>query len=399
MKQSSSIESEQHQTRYSCDPVGRTSPVRQAFADNRESTAIQRQLMVAMANSPQAIMQRLISQRIHSSPRVLAQRKILSGISGESVQRVEEESLQGKFATKSPAQLKQQSFTKSNNTGLPDNLKSGIKSRSDISMNTSQQTMQLKALSTRSSAASNAKVMQFTVLTRSMWKIVNDTKIGSEEEYYSVGNFLKSKGYGDDVIKEILNRIVEKSKYNLDTDVFSGYSGKKKDVFDDSDEVGINVVDHGDLNEYDNPTAIDDYLKTNLGIVQMARKGNTVSGPKDYSTHNFGDFKKVAYTTDAKGSIDFTSPTQKGTWSNPVYGGSLVNLSTAGKTIDKKNRPQHFALGDYLYAKQFGKKASATTNLRKGKWTWHHLPTQYQMVLVDMTVHAKHGHNGGVYLW
>jgi len=85
MKQSSSIESEQHQTRYSYDPAGRTSPVRQAFADNRESTAIQRQLMVAMANSPQAIMQRLISQRIHSSPRVLVQRKMLSGISGESV--------------------------------------------------------------------------------------------------------------------------------------------------------------------------------------------------------------------------------------------------------------------------------------------------------------------------
>lgn len=373
MKRSLSVESERRQIRSSHDFVSNASPVRQAFVDNRESTAMQRQLMTAMANSPQADAQRLISHKIHNNPRMLAQRKVLSDISGESVQRIDEEPLQGKFVAESPA--------------------TGMLATAD------RQVAQSKQLPVRANAASTQKVTQLTVLTRSMWKIVNDTTINSEEEYNSVGNFLKSKGYGNDVIKEILNRIVQKSKNNLDVDVFSGFSGEKRDVFDDSDEIGINVVDHGDLNEYDDPTTIDNYLETKLGIVQMARKGNTVSGPKDYSTNNFGDFKKVAYTTDAKGSIDFTSPTQQGTWSNPVYGGSLVNLSNAGKTIDKKNRPQHFALGDYLFAKKFGKKASATTNLRKGKWTWHHLPTQYQMVLVDMTVHAKHGHNGGVYLW
>lgn len=246
---------------------------------------------------------------------------------------------------------------------------------------------------------SSSPVAQLVALTRSMWKIINETTINSQEERTSVEGFLKSKGYGSEVITEILNRIVVKTKSNSNDDVFSGYKGESKDVIDESDEIDMNAVDHGDLNEYDNPSQIDDYLKNDLGIVQMARKGNTISGPKDYSTNNFGDFKQVAYTTDGKGSIDFASPSQKATWSNPVYGGSLVDLSAAGKAIDKKNRPQHFALGDYLFAKQSGKKASHTTNLRKSKWTWHHLPTQYQMVLVDMTVHAKHGHNGGVYLW
>lgn len=246
---------------------------------------------------------------------------------------------------------------------------------------------------------SNSPVTQRVALTRSMWKIINETTINSKEERTSVEGFLKSKGYGYDVIQEILNRVETKTKSNSDDDVFNGYGGEKKDVIDESDEIEMNVVDHGDLNEYDNPSQIDDYLKNDLGIVQMARKGNTISGPKDYSTNNFGDFKQVAYTTDGKGSIDFAKPSQQATWSNPVYGGSLVDLSAAGKTIDKKNRPQHFALGDYLFANKSGKKASYTTDLRKGKWTWHHLPTQYQMVLVDMTVHAKHGHNGGVYLW
>ena len=78
----------------------------------------------------------------------------------------------------------------------------------------------------------------------------------------------------------------------------------------------------------------------------------------------------------------------------------ILDLSKANKVIDKKNRAQHFAIGDFLYSKNTGKtKASDTTNLRKGKWTWHHMPDPYKMVLVDMTVHAKHGHNGGVYLW
>jgi hypothetical protein len=101
--------------------------------------------MAAITNSPQAIAQRKISQLIHNSSRMLAQRKILSG---ELVQRVEEEEplqakfdtvqkveeeepLQGKFVTESPAQP---STAKSNNTGLPDNLKSGIEHLSGMSM-------------------------------------------------------------------------------------------------------------------------------------------------------------------------------------------------------------------------------------------------------------------------
>ncbi len=116
------------------------SPV-QVFADNRESAAIQRHLMATMANSPQAIAQRQISQQIHNSPRMLAQRKMLSG---ESVQRVEKEEERNllcynvsrkkscgrkKTVANSPAQLEQQSSAKPNNTGLPDNLKTGIANR------------------------------------------------------------------------------------------------------------------------------------------------------------------------------------------------------------------------------------------------------------------------------
>jgi len=61
--------------------------------------------------------------------------------------------------------------------------------------------------------------------------------------------------------------------------------------------------------------------------------------------------------------------------------GTSVSLATA-------SRPQHFAIADALYE-----------NEREATWTWHHLSEQYKMVLVDMRVHAKHGHNGGIHIW
>jgi hypothetical protein len=71
MKQSLSTEPGRQQTRDSHDSG--IMLVKHGVADNRKPTAAQRQLMVDMANSPQAIAQRLISQQIHSSPRMQAQ--------------------------------------------------------------------------------------------------------------------------------------------------------------------------------------------------------------------------------------------------------------------------------------------------------------------------------------
>ena len=61
MKQSLSNESERQQNNRSHLAASNTSLVSQAFVDNRESTAIQRRLMAKMANSPQVIAQRQLS--------------------------------------------------------------------------------------------------------------------------------------------------------------------------------------------------------------------------------------------------------------------------------------------------------------------------------------------------
>jgi hypothetical protein len=147
--------------------------------------------------------------------------------------------------------------------------------------------------------------------------------------------------------------------------------------------------------------------------MQFARNGNTITGPKSYKTKKFGQFTNVSYKTDSKGSIDFSKNFKVGrqrvTWKNPVVPGTQVKLNEGMKgaknrkfgflsngtkvNIPKASRSQHFSIGDRILKK---KKKNIK---RAGSYTWHHLTKEYEMVLVDMTVHAKHGHNGGVYLW
>jgi hypothetical protein len=154
-------------------------------------------------------------------------------------------------------------------------------------------------------------------------------------------------------------------------------------------------------------------------IIQRARTPNTYSYNTDYTGDSNGfEYKNVVYYLDGDGNIDFkknpstiinaynnaTGNKIKASsikWKYPVKDASEVQMSNdlkdkeqgimpSGKKVKLKtaSRPQHFAIADMLYP-----------NSRAGTWTWHHLTPHYKMVLVDMKVHAKHGHNGGVHIW
>lgn len=139
-------------------------------------------------------------------------------------------------------------------------------------------------------------------------------------------------------------------------------------------------------------------------IVMMKRTGNTDSYQEKYTTANFGEFKKVTYRRDGKGNITFSKTKSHKVWKDPIKPSTHVRLNKGMKNkkygimsggqkvkLATASRAQHFAIGD--------KVCSWAKNNRAGKWTWHHLSKEYEMVLVDMRVHAKHGHNGGVLLW
>jgi hypothetical protein len=143
-------------------------------------------------------------------------------------------------------------------------------------------------------------------------------------------------------------------------------------------------------------------------ILQLARKPNTVSGPKSYTSSNHGALANIAYKTDGVGNINFDTPYHKPT-GKPGFKANKANTTVelskgvkkagymampSGNIIKIKgaSRGQHFAVANRI--KGYGDGHSSPNN-----YTWHHLTTRYQMVLVDRMVHSKHGHNGGVKLW
>ncbi len=100
----------------------------QAVANNLSKQAsVDESIFIHMDNRPKAIAQRRMQEAINNSPRV-HQMKSCEAMAGNFIQRKNnpEELLQGKLE---PVQRKE------NNTGLPDNLKSGIENMSGYSMN------------------------------------------------------------------------------------------------------------------------------------------------------------------------------------------------------------------------------------------------------------------------
>lgn len=82
-----SIKSQPQQTRFTNVLSGKLPFSNEAVRDNRGTTVWQRQLVATIQNSQQAIAQRHTSQKMHSSPRMQAQRRIFSGISDQAIQR------------------------------------------------------------------------------------------------------------------------------------------------------------------------------------------------------------------------------------------------------------------------------------------------------------------------
>ena len=218
MKQSVPAGSEQVQARQSpsvADVVHAGES--KSFVDNRPEMIAQRQLMDAIRSSPRMIAQRKMVAVFRNSSRMVAQRteprymkspaphmhagteyELLQGKFGAiqrageekslqckfaTAQRVEEEEpLQGKFAAESPAQLEQQFVAKPNNTGLPDNLKSGIEHLSGISMDSvrvhynSSQPAQLNALAYAQATDIHVAPGQEQHLPHETWHVVQQAQ-------------------------------------------------------------------------------------------------------------------------------------------------------------------------------------------------------------------------------
>jgi hypothetical protein len=98
-----------------------------SLVDNRPAAVAQGKLAAMINSSPRMSQLRAQSDAMHGSPRMVARRQQMNGLFGETVQA------HGDHA--SPAELSPvRRKEKSNNTGLPHQLKSGIESLSGMSM-------------------------------------------------------------------------------------------------------------------------------------------------------------------------------------------------------------------------------------------------------------------------
>ena len=100
---------------------------KRVLAENPPEAVAQRKLAEMMNNGSRVLQQRALSDAIHNSPRMVAQRYEMSALFGRSVIP------QGDGAMPAEASLAQRE-EKTNNTGLPNQLKSGIESLSGMSM-------------------------------------------------------------------------------------------------------------------------------------------------------------------------------------------------------------------------------------------------------------------------
>jgi len=181
-----------------------------AMVNNSPQVLAQRRMMDSIRNSPRMAAQRKVADAIHNSPHIAAQRRQLDGIAGKTAQREEveeplqpkvaqreeaeelmqpkaiqhkeeEEPIQGKFEAASSAQLKEEAV-KPNNTGLPDNLKSGIESLSGISMDSvrvhynSSQPAQLNALAYAQGTDIHVAPGQEQHLPHEAWHVVQQAQ-------------------------------------------------------------------------------------------------------------------------------------------------------------------------------------------------------------------------------
>jgi hypothetical protein len=147
--------------------------------------------------------------------------------------------------------------------------------------------------------------------------------------------------------------------------------------------------------------------------IQMRRGPSPpASGPKSYTTDNYGNFSNITYWRNAKGNIEFDSPINRvagDNWTLPILANSDVNLkkgsNRAGYGILVVNPPPHPPLMTNLSKANRDRHNRIARRIRpdlaayERTYTWHHRSQEYIMHLVDFTVHQQHGHDGGFLFW
>ncbi len=353
-------------------------------------------------NRPQASAQRKLAAAVQQSPRLLTQRRQIESLAGV-------------------AQRHEAAPAKTNNTGLPDNLKSGIESLSGMSMDgvkvhyNSSQPAQLNALAYAQGSDIHVAPGQEQHLPHEAWHVVQQAQGRVKPTMQMKEGVPVNDDQGLEHEADVMGARALQQGSALHTGTGSANPVQKVDAehapkLREAYEQALADKGEGTLNQkYIQHLASKDYpfeddecerphdapAQLKRATIQFARAAYSISGPKSY-----GGLNNIVYQTDALGNIDFSHPSQYYI-GNPYPGGydpvdhaSLVDITGAVQNYGTNDRYQHFKDANQQKPNYGGVNGSSPGGL-----TWHHLTQKYYMHLVDRTVHSKHGHNGGVHIW
>lgn len=365
-----------------------------------------------------------------------------------TAQRVEdEELLQGKFDT---VQRQEQVAARPNNTGLPNQLKSGIESLSGMSMDhvkvhyNSSQPAQLNALAYAQGSDIHVAPVQEQHLPHEAWHVVQQAQgrvkptmqmkdgvpVNDDAGLETEADVMGAKALQlKQVSSESKNQIQLKSKVIQRIQDFD--FSKDENTLDENDEHSSGTPSRGSFpkkNWLTGTTESNYESKITPGTNRYNFYwsdflGESISGSNKpiqqmqetcqlrlINRRDGGGVHDYVYALGPNNNIDFSNNLGIG-GNNPVVGGTNVDLTTGclvanhGVTLSGMvvplspnaggTRARHFSIADRINP--------GAAAIRPGQYTWHHNDLPYTMELVDSNIHNPgYGgffHWGGMAFW
>jgi hypothetical protein len=396
-------------------------------------------------NRPEAVAQRKLQEMANNSPQV-SQLRAFQDMANNSSQVKQAAQLQAMVDNYS-AQQSQPIQKKENNTGLPDNLKTGMENLSGMSLDdvkvyrNSDKPAQLQAHAYAQGTDIHLGPRQEKHLPHEAWHVVqqkqgrvkptmqlkgkvnvNDNADLEKEadvmgakamQSFDVTLQKKSIVWGNSTINQPIQRIeipdVDYSHQDL-----TSYIQQKKVDFGIGDVSNLNIARYvsdwlenavdSDRRVNPNPNTAAATITTSLRA-ELGHGGGGWHVPRNQDVEHTVNGVTYEFHNDGNGCLDFMAPLNGrpacpdagGNWDfvihDPTNGNQLINT---GQPLNSGSRAQHFREANII---REGIDPPANGGSSPAGYTWHHHEQTGRMQLIDRDVHAAFSHKGGFSIW
>ena len=420
-------------------------PAALSLLDERAEAVAQGRLAQTIQRHGEHGAQRSLAEKIHHGPRQSAQRAALAGAFGAPIQRVDleeedkkehEGDIQLRAATQLSAGAPDNAQTSSNQTGMPDGLKSGVESLSGLDMSSvrvhrnSARPAQLNALAYAQGNDIHLGPGQDRHLPHEAWHVVQQrqgrVKPTAQTKGVAINDDHHLEKEADVMGAKALQAKAVPGGAGLGWRISSPVQAMPIQMFG-SAEVSLEIIAHKadhDLEDvadatiraytreyYANAPRISPTLSTVVSTVASGIRRDLTddsSGfhvPTDKETEKDVDGTTYAFYNDGAGFLDFLAP-RNGKPAAPNAGGNWdVNIADplnpgrvkhTGHPLRSNSRADHFKSANI---EREGVNPPTEGSSSPDGWTWHHHYDVGRLQLINRKVHAAFPHKGGFSRW